>query len=258
MALIICPECGREISDRAAACIHCGFPLDLMKEGKDQNRKTNNHLSGEVMAEVVTSSAVENIFAKENVKDTAKNLKYKIQEVIESHKAVIICVLGVLLTMFVVVSAGNFKTSKAIANESISNITPYLEIIPCEVDKTTGKILLPSDLYQNKDTVEFLGIMGSVTYRKNDSGTVNKVIWQSHDFFTFDEHQEFVPLLEEVFASKATKDHYITGQWTTINYYWYDESIPCVITFYTSVRANHEKETDRIEICWDMEGKMPN
>ena len=27
MALIKCPECGQEISDRAKACIHCGFPL---------------------------------------------------------------------------------------------------------------------------------------------------------------------------------------------------------------------------------------
>lgn len=27
MALIDCPECGREISNRAPACIHCGFPL---------------------------------------------------------------------------------------------------------------------------------------------------------------------------------------------------------------------------------------
>lgn len=27
MALIKCPECGREVSDRATACIHCGYPL---------------------------------------------------------------------------------------------------------------------------------------------------------------------------------------------------------------------------------------
>lgn len=27
MALIICPECGKEISDKAVACIHCGCPL---------------------------------------------------------------------------------------------------------------------------------------------------------------------------------------------------------------------------------------
>ena len=28
MALIKCPECGKEISDKASACIHCGFPLN--------------------------------------------------------------------------------------------------------------------------------------------------------------------------------------------------------------------------------------
>jgi hypothetical protein len=27
MALIKCEECGREISDKAAACIHCGCPI---------------------------------------------------------------------------------------------------------------------------------------------------------------------------------------------------------------------------------------
>ena len=28
MALIQCPECGKEISDKARACIHCGYPLN--------------------------------------------------------------------------------------------------------------------------------------------------------------------------------------------------------------------------------------
>lgn len=27
MALIKCPECGKEVSDKAPTCIHCGFPL---------------------------------------------------------------------------------------------------------------------------------------------------------------------------------------------------------------------------------------
>lgn len=27
MALIVCPECGKEISDKSEACIHCGYPL---------------------------------------------------------------------------------------------------------------------------------------------------------------------------------------------------------------------------------------
>ncbi len=27
MALIICPECGKEVSDKSDVCIHCGYPL---------------------------------------------------------------------------------------------------------------------------------------------------------------------------------------------------------------------------------------
>ena len=27
MSLIKCPECGKEISDTALACIHCGCPI---------------------------------------------------------------------------------------------------------------------------------------------------------------------------------------------------------------------------------------
>lgn len=28
MALIRCPECGKEISDKAPQCIHCGFQIN--------------------------------------------------------------------------------------------------------------------------------------------------------------------------------------------------------------------------------------
>lgn len=35
MALIKCPECGKEISDKAELCIHCGLPLiELKKQQK--------------------------------------------------------------------------------------------------------------------------------------------------------------------------------------------------------------------------------
>lgn len=41
MALIKCPECGKEVSDKAPSCIHCGFPLSSMpkvKEEEEQNK----------------------------------------------------------------------------------------------------------------------------------------------------------------------------------------------------------------------------
>ena len=30
MALIICPECGKQISNKAKACVHCGNPLSAL------------------------------------------------------------------------------------------------------------------------------------------------------------------------------------------------------------------------------------
>ena len=37
MALIKCPECGKEISDKSKQCIHCGYPLE---ESNNDNKNT--------------------------------------------------------------------------------------------------------------------------------------------------------------------------------------------------------------------------
>ena len=36
MALIKCEECGKQISDRSKACIHCGCPLEKKEEVKEE------------------------------------------------------------------------------------------------------------------------------------------------------------------------------------------------------------------------------
>lgn len=36
MALIICTECGKEFSDKAAACPNCGCPVSAMNQNKDE------------------------------------------------------------------------------------------------------------------------------------------------------------------------------------------------------------------------------
>lgn len=33
MALVTCPECKKEVSDQALSCPHCGYPLQLVREG---------------------------------------------------------------------------------------------------------------------------------------------------------------------------------------------------------------------------------
>lgn len=43
MALIECPECGGKISDKAPACIHCGFPLDLLNSKQELTNNVPNN-----------------------------------------------------------------------------------------------------------------------------------------------------------------------------------------------------------------------
>lgn len=47
MALIKCPECGKEISDKAKSCIHCGCPLDeVITSGEVRIKMPNNIVEG--------------------------------------------------------------------------------------------------------------------------------------------------------------------------------------------------------------------
>lgn len=38
MALIVCPECGKQISDKASVCIHCGFPLASIESTRTEEQ----------------------------------------------------------------------------------------------------------------------------------------------------------------------------------------------------------------------------
>ena len=46
MALIVCSECGKEFSERAAACPHCGCPNDSQKAEVPVVHDKNDGVSG--------------------------------------------------------------------------------------------------------------------------------------------------------------------------------------------------------------------
>ena len=37
MALIKCTECGKDVSDKAEVCIHCGYPIKKMSLNEGEN-----------------------------------------------------------------------------------------------------------------------------------------------------------------------------------------------------------------------------
>lgn len=44
MALIRCPECGREISDKAEVCVHCGIKISGMEHLHEKARLKENEI----------------------------------------------------------------------------------------------------------------------------------------------------------------------------------------------------------------------
>ena len=40
MALVKCPECGNQVSDRASACPKCGYPFRQQEPAQERKKKT--------------------------------------------------------------------------------------------------------------------------------------------------------------------------------------------------------------------------
>lgn len=89
MSLIICPECGKEISDKATVCIHCGYPIKKVE---------NPHISKKYVYMYMSNSCLSNPFKefnehKEGVQicpDCGKQLEYYETEIIDNNTNLVI------------------------------------------------------------------------------------------------------------------------------------------------------------------------
>ena len=59
MALIKCPECGKEVSDVASKCVNCGFPLN-QSDASNQEKSNNMQISNQALKiiEMVVSALI--------------------------------------------------------------------------------------------------------------------------------------------------------------------------------------------------------
>lgn len=107
MALIKCPECGREISDKAPACPHCGYPLEKSNVNQEKIESKDSELKQET-----------------SVPETIKSEKKKIP-------ILPICIIAVIVVA--IVAGGLYynkvQTEKRIAEEKRQEAIQYNEYV---------------------------------------------------------------------------------------------------------------------------------
>lgn len=115
MALIECPECKKQISDKAHACIHCGYPIPKIKP---QNEHIEQHPIED--AKLDTSIQPQNQVAETRSAPEEQLLKPHMDS--QTKKKITIAVVSVLLIMFTVWIITVAIENKASRERDLSNV----------------------------------------------------------------------------------------------------------------------------------------
>ena len=109
MALIQCPECGKQVSDKARKCPHCGYPLEDIDFAKEE------------IAEETSIETVGDHISKEVVEEKIVKEKKPIP------KKVIICIISgvVVASLIGYFATSNIRASTSASLQRIRNLSRY-------------------------------------------------------------------------------------------------------------------------------------
>lgn len=136
MALIKCPECGGEVSDKAGECPHCGFPIEEVRvngepEDKEfqqvtENKEDNIEYNNEEMAVDETLST--NTSVDEHLIDSTNTDKIETKKSM-SKRNKIICrgVVGVIIVGGIVAFVVTFDMRSYSSAEKLLSEEKYEE-----------------------------------------------------------------------------------------------------------------------------------
>ena len=113
MALILCPECGLSISDKAVSCPHCGYPLST-NSSMDSHDKSEEECAGDSCVEqeqygnneTMTGDSITGTQVNEPIDEVSKNkeqsqYKYNYKPRRNSNKTC--CWIAALIILFVAI-----------------------------------------------------------------------------------------------------------------------------------------------------------
>ncbi len=131
MALIKCPECGKEISDKSSACIHCGYPIANIQQEKNDIAQQQSVDASESITSKTTLGFTLFSMDESNVNLECKNCSkvYKFNKTIFSETSKDECVLSDTIRC---PNCGNttHKNSKIQPKQSVQNSSEAKEPVP--------------------------------------------------------------------------------------------------------------------------------
>lgn len=190
MALINCPECGKEVSDRASACIHCGCPI-AKESSKKKSIGKNIDFEFKGSANIVEDKILP--FIK----------RFDRKTLLIACAVIIAVIVGIIL-ISTSGSSGGFSgfSAKEIVLDEVHKINGIGEL---EVKRVSTTDRLYDETPENKTYVDFECIFTNTTktmYSLSKLATVS-----AKSTVTGAEYTEFeVGLLEEGYSSLQTAD----------------------------------------------------
>lgn len=229
MALIKCPECGREISDKAGKCPYCGYPIEEIEKNNTTNDGNNE---------------VGDIVVEENKKDENLNKPERKKAI---NKKKIFCIIGAII---IVICTGIFVYSRIQLKEDLENENKKMVKLLKDIDKLKDEVYF-DESYDEKITA--LKDDANIAFKEKKLSALKTSCDKTQKMY--DEIKKEIKQYNEYFktitdelalADKLSKDYFLKD---------YD------ITKFLSVQENAKKVLENsdfhqyADICKDLQGQ---
>lgn len=209
MALIKCPECGKEISDMSNICIHCGYPLKDMTSEDVMSKKITQNSNGQThkilffgMIALLVIVLLFSILTRSQPKPTNPPTEETCTE--ESQNS----------------------DSSAIS-QSKANLKPYFDVLG--VKTKNNNLTVSQEFLANLSSLEFMGYLGTIEhgYSEPNCDFVDIMDWVSNAEISEKDYGHFIQSLNQYFDSEADLKSYDNLSKET--YHWVDYDELCMV-----------------------------